>query len=1039
MIAKEKLLVAQDKGQKQRKNGEMDSKNTQTVARQNQVVSSPSVKKPGNSQSARVTMRLDSDQYATGIDVQKRLVEQDKKGKSAKDVYRPGNLADSLFKTPNYVSDFAMSGIAGMANSLIAGLQDNDEDVKAREAARKALEQQKAALDKALNDLYQQMEGYKNNGQTDKVLAAEQEYADINKRIAQTQAEINGISSQEAAVWEAKRYGEIMSTGDGSLMYNLRRLVELKGAKMQDAGLQGDDRRSSLTESEIQYNELYNSLKSKYGDQVNGWIAYVERMGNKSAMAERMNAARRAVESKPFWTSLGSAPLNMFSGAGYLDVIGQNIQRSITGSDVPIDYNSPAQSASKMANTIRGTVSEDMGGVGKFLYNTGMSMADTLVAMPMGSFGMAMLGGSAATNAMQSAIERGASDGQALKIGLAAGAIETVMEKLSIDSLFGLKSPKAVLNVMKQAGVEGTEEGLTTIANTVADAIIMGDKSELNTTKRAYMANGYSPDQAEGMALKEWGLGLLTDVAGGMLSGGVFGSTKTAVSTYGKRNAVDARSGMTYDSIREELDFERQFMDGFNAEEELDDGEERLYLRNGSQWDRGPNSGGTISAVETGPGRDQGLQAETAAADGGTAALSYGQKVSAASLGIPGGSAESNIRIVTGGESAATRAAMKTAKDNGLQLTLFTGGNLQITNESGKTDSVRGYISGDKVFVRADHPTYTADQIMRHEAGHARIARGEIDARQIRERIRHRYGIKRMNELSGLYTTAYAGSGLNADEIWEEVVCDSLGDMNIFRELRNGRMVETVLHEVRAQAETGVQSARGPPTENMSVLPKMSRGNWHSNLPKRQMIELCEWVKRDIRTSENRVSDTANWAFRMYNGAPEFSIYSTQDPSEPTILYAVKGAQAEYERTYLEKELERIGYGRSIDGESRAINIVLSGSWLLDTGSTGDSDGTVGRERSSGDAEVLRKSSRRKPSAAFESVLRNLLQAEIEGSGGKYSRELGMTPVVEHRNSGDIADEKILRQMEALKAQYRKLQEDEELEKAFLHGFNMEE
>jgi len=46
---------------------------------------------------------------------------------------------------------------------------------------------------------------------------------------------------------------------------------------------------------------------------------------------------------------------------------------------------------------------------------------------------------------------------------------------------------------------------------------------------------------------------------------------------------------------------------------------------------------------------------------------------------------------------------------------------------------------------------------------------------------------------------------------------------------------------------------------------------------------------------------------------------------------------------------------------------------------------------------------------------------------------------VEHRNSGDIADEKILRQMEALKAQYRKLQEDEELEKAFLHGFNMEE
>lgn len=449
------------------------------------------------------------------------------------EISRPGNVMESLFKTPNYISNSAMSGMAGMANSLIAGQQDSTADAQAREAEKKAAEQQKASLDKALNDLYQQMEGYKNNGQTDKVLAAEKEYADINERIAKTQAEINGISSEEAAVWEAKRYSEIMSTGDKSLMYNLRRLIELRNARMGEAGLQGDDRRSNLTETETQYNEIYNSLKSKYGDQVDGWVAYVERMGNKSAMAARMNEARRAAEDKPFWSSLGSVPLNMFSGAGYMDAVGQNIQRSITGSDAPIDYNSPAQSASKMTNTIRGTVSEDMSGVGKFLYNTGMSMADTLAAMPMGNFGMALLGGSAATNAMQTAIERGASDSQALKIGLAAGAMESVMEKLSIDRLFKLKTPEAardvIMNILKQAGAEGTEEGLTTIANTLADAVVMGDKSELNTAKQAYMADSYSPDKAEGMALKDWGLNLLLDVAGGLLSGGMFSIGKTSV------------------------------------------------------------------------------------------------------------------------------------------------------------------------------------------------------------------------------------------------------------------------------------------------------------------------------------------------------------------------------------------------------------------------------------------------------------------------------------------------------------------------------
>ena len=484
-------------------------------------------------QSAQIAPRLDNPISAPVPSMDKSLI-----GKATDatvkpiEIPRPGSVTEGLFKKPNYVSNLA-PGLAGMANSLITAKQESDADVKARETEKKNAEQQKASLEKALNDLYQQMEGYKNNGQTDKVLAAEKEYADINERIAKTQATINGISSKEAAVWEAKRYTEIMSTGDKSLMYNLRRLIELRDTKKREAGLQGDDRRSTLTETETKYNEIYNSLKAKYGEQVDGWIAYAERMGNKSAMTARMNEARQAAEDKPFWSSIGSVPLNMASGAGYLDVIGQNLQRSITGSDAPIDYNSPAQSASKMTNTIRGTVSEDMSGVGKFLYNTGMSMADTLAAMPMGNFGMAMLGGSAATNAMQTAIERGASDGQALKIGLAAGAMEAVMEKMSIDKLFKLKTPEAakdvVLNILKQAGAEGTEEGLTTLANTLADHIIMGDKSELNAAKRAYMAEGYTADKAEGMALKDWGLGLLTDIAGGALSGGMFAGAKATV------------------------------------------------------------------------------------------------------------------------------------------------------------------------------------------------------------------------------------------------------------------------------------------------------------------------------------------------------------------------------------------------------------------------------------------------------------------------------------------------------------------------------
>lgn len=486
-------------------------------------------------QSAQIAPRLDNPISAPVPSMDKSLI-----GKATDstvkpiEIPRPGSVTEGLFKTPKYVSNLA-PGLAGMANSLITAKQESDADVKARETEKKNAEQQKASLEKALNDLYQQMEGYKNNGQTDKVLAAEQEYADINNRIAQTQAEINDISSKEVAVWEAKRYTEIMSTGDGSLMYNLGRLVELADSMAKEAGQWGNNKKNVLAEKEAEYYALYNSLKSKYGEQVDSWLDYKKRMRNKSRMARYTAMARQAAEDNPFWSSVGSIPLNLASGIGYLDAAGQKLQRKATGSDTPIDYNTPAQAFSKMSNTIRGTVSEDMSGVGKFLYNTGMSMADTLAAMPMGGFGMALLGGSAATNAMQAAIDRGASDSQALKIGLAAGAIETVMEKMSIYMLFKLKTPEAakdvVLNILKQAGAEGTEEGLTTLANTLADHIIMGDKSELIAAKRAYMAEGYTADKAEGMALKDWGLGLLTDIAGGALSGGMFGSVKSGVDT----------------------------------------------------------------------------------------------------------------------------------------------------------------------------------------------------------------------------------------------------------------------------------------------------------------------------------------------------------------------------------------------------------------------------------------------------------------------------------------------------------------------------
>ena len=94
---------------------------------------------------------------------------------------------------------------------------------------------------------------------------------------------------------------------------------------------------------------------------------------------------------------------------------------------------------------------------------------------------------------------------------------------------------------------------------------------------------------------------------------------------------------------------------------------------------------------------------------------------------------------------------------------------------------MRGYVIGDQILVRADHQAFTADQIARHEVGHDMIAKGEVNINKVRNQIKQVLQTDEgINEAAKHYEEAYSGTGLTADEIWEEMICDSLGDMNVF-------------------------------------------------------------------------------------------------------------------------------------------------------------------------------------------------------------------------------------------------------------------
>ena len=66
------------------------------------------------------------------------------------------------------------------------------------------------------------------------------------------------------------------------------------------------------------------------------------------------------------------------------------------------------------------------------------------------------------------------------------------------------------------------------------------------------------------------------------------------------------------------------------------------------------------------------------------------------------------------------------------------------------------------------------------EAAHEMIRRGEIDVEEVRQRLLKDYDDAEIQAIINLYAQAYGDSGLTAEEVLEEILCDSIGKMNAF-------------------------------------------------------------------------------------------------------------------------------------------------------------------------------------------------------------------------------------------------------------------
>lgn len=241
--------------------------------------------------------------------------------------------------------------------------------------------------------------------------------------------------------------------------------------------------------------------------------------------------------------SIASAPLGL---ADYLDDLTSNVAgRPITsdGFVSPFEYSQTVQGGiSTHLNDRYGTLDEDipvLGGKGLGdAYGLGTSIAQSAVSgYTLGGLGtMVSYFGQGASASVDDALSRGATDEQALLYGTIVGLGEGISEKIGVDNLFKLGSANTLKgmmkNVLKQAGAEGIEEGISSVIEQVADNFVMQDNSAFNNAIRTYMANGMSKEEATKKAWADSFNSVAFDTVAGAVSGGVHAGVQTPVQTF---------------------------------------------------------------------------------------------------------------------------------------------------------------------------------------------------------------------------------------------------------------------------------------------------------------------------------------------------------------------------------------------------------------------------------------------------------------------------------------------------------------------------
>ncbi len=484
------------------------------------------------------------------------------------------NIAEDNFKTnakeiQNAMSDFDTE------QEYKSAVAQAEEDAKTSDDLQKEYDKKKAEYDSTWGDFnkeYAEMGGgYNNNPFTTQGKNANkklQERTNQRTELDNLQRKIN----QKKELENEKKYytdfrkqnPEVAKTLDA---YYDMQLYEEEHSKDALDTYNKDDLKEKLKKGKLPTDSLYtdeekkaietnfNSLKTLDGWNVDQIYKYYKRAKDREK-AEKENENIKNFADKHPIASTAISTLNMIPSAfeSSPKQVASNIDKW-TGGD---GYYNPEESAVYQNNLLQQEVASNIDNpLGRLAYQQGVSLIDNAIRMGIAyanpAVGLSMMGAEVATQGFNDTVENGGSVEQALATGLAYAGVEVLTEGVSLGKLKafkngGVKEFKSILkNAGKQILTEASEEVSATLLDSVADEIINGSLSQLETEYDRYIDSGMSETEAGQAVMLNYGGQIIQDAIGGALMGGISG-TAVNTSQY-RRNIKAGKSISSLDNI----------------------------------------------------------------------------------------------------------------------------------------------------------------------------------------------------------------------------------------------------------------------------------------------------------------------------------------------------------------------------------------------------------------------------------------------------------------------------------------------------------